>query len=62
MTEKIPNRFELVILAAERTKQILKGAEPLIDDPDNKPAVVALREVAAGKVRVSAEKDTRHTA
>jgi len=50
---KVDNRFELVILAAERTKQLLKGSQPLIDDPENKPAVVALREVAEGKVRAN---------
>ncbi|MBI2026590.1 MAG: DNA-directed RNA polymerase subunit omega [Deltaproteobacteria bacterium] len=56
--KQVPNRFELVILATERTKQLLKGAEPLIDDPDNKASVVALREVAAGKVRVGASKES----
>ncbi|MBI2608727.1 MAG: DNA-directed RNA polymerase subunit omega [Deltaproteobacteria bacterium] len=50
--KKVDNRFQLVILAAERTKQLLKGSESLIDDPENKPAVVALREIAEGKVRV----------
>ena len=53
----VNNRFELVILATERTKQLLKGAEPLIDDPENKPSVVALREIAEGKVRSSLPKD-----
>ncbi len=55
---KVDNRFELVILAAERTKQLLKGSQPLIDDPENKPAVVALREVAEGKVRANNYKKT----
>jgi len=49
---QVENRFELVILATERTKQILKGSEPLIPGPENKPAVIALREIAAGRVRV----------
>lgn len=48
--EKVDNRFALVLLAARRTKQILKGSQPLIDKTDNKPIVTALREVAAGKV------------
>ena len=47
--EQLNNRFALVILAAERTKQLLKGAEPLVPTA-NKPAVTALREIAAGKV------------
>jgi len=47
--EKVNNRFELVILATERTKQILKGAVTLVSS-GNKPAVTALREIAAGKI------------
>lgn len=47
--EKIPNRFELVLLAARRSKQLLKGARPLIDS-DNKEVVTALREIAEGRV------------
>ena len=44
------NRFALVVLAAERARQLSKGAEPLIDC-NNKAAVTALREIAADKVR-----------
>ena len=47
---EIPSRFELVILAAKRAKQLLKGAKPLLGS-DNRAIVVALREIAAGKVR-----------
>jgi len=47
---KIPNRFELVLLASRRARQLFKGAKPLIES-DNREVVVALREVAAGKVR-----------
>jgi DNA-directed RNA polymerase subunit omega len=47
--EKIPNRFELVLLGARRAKQLLKGARPLVDS-DNKEVVAALREIAEGKV------------
>jgi len=49
--EKIPNRFELVLLAVRRAKQLLKGARPLVED-DNKEVVTALREVADEKVRL----------
>ena len=49
--ERIPNRFELVLLAARRAKQLLKGARPLVES-DNKEIVTALREVAAEKVRL----------
>jgi DNA-directed RNA polymerase subunit omega len=45
------NRFALVILSGQRTRQILKGSQPLVDNRDNKPVVTSLREIAAGKVR-----------
>ncbi len=49
--ERVPNRFELVLLGARRAKQLLKGARPLVDS-DNKEIVTALREIAAEKVRL----------
>lgn len=50
--EQIPNRFSLVLIAAGRTRQLLRGERPLIEDPrDNKEVVTALREIAAGVVR-----------
>lgn len=50
--DTIPNRFSLVLVVAERTKHLLKGADPLIDDVrGNKEVVTALREVAAGMVK-----------
>jgi DNA-directed RNA polymerase subunit omega len=49
--DQVPNRFELVLVAARRAKQLLKGARPLVDS-DNKEIVSALREVAADKVRI----------
>ena len=48
--EKVLNRFELVMLGSQRAKQLFKGAKPLIQS-DNREVVVALREIAAGKVR-----------
>ncbi len=48
--ELVPNRFALVVLAAERARQISRGATPLVDC-DNKPAVTALREIAEGMVK-----------
>jgi DNA-directed RNA polymerase subunit omega len=47
---KVGSRFELVILAARRAKMLMKGAKPLVES-NNRPIVVALREVAAGKVK-----------
>jgi len=49
--EKVNNRFALVHLAAKRTRQLLDNDDPLVDAPKNKPATVALREIAAGRVR-----------
>lgn len=43
------NRFALVILAAQRTRQIMKGAPALVNSK-NRPAVTALREIAAQRV------------
>ena len=48
--DKTSNRFELVMLGAKRARQLLKGAKPLIES-DNREVVVALREIAVGKVR-----------
>ncbi len=51
--EQVPNRFSLVLVAAERTKQILKGSEPRIEiEDDNKEVVRALREIAAGAFEI----------
>jgi DNA-directed RNA polymerase subunit omega len=47
---KVENRFALVLLAAKRTKQLLKGATCIDQDKDNKLVVNSLREIAAGHV------------
>jgi len=48
--KKMPNPFELTILATKRAHQLIKGAQPLVKS-DNREVVLALREIAAGKVR-----------
>ena len=48
--EKVGNRFELVLLATKRARQITRGATPLVDMENDKPTVIALREIAAGKI------------
>jgi DNA-directed RNA polymerase subunit omega len=48
--QKVDNRFDLVMLASKRARQLFKGVKPLIDS-DNREVVVALREIAEGKVR-----------
>ncbi len=45
--ENVPNRFHLVQMASIRTKQLKKGARPLVQS-EEKEVVVALREIAAG--------------
>jgi DNA-directed RNA polymerase subunit omega len=47
----VDNRFELVMLATKRARQIvLQGAEPLVPAENDKPTVIALREIAEGKI------------
>jgi DNA-directed RNA polymerase subunit omega len=46
---QVPNRFALVVLAAERARQLARGATAGVDS-ENKPCVTALREIAAGLV------------
>jgi DNA-directed RNA polymerase subunit omega len=49
--ENVDNRFELVMLATKRARQIaVQGAEPLVEREGDKPTVIALREIAAGLV------------
>ena len=58
--EKIPNRFELIHIAAKRVKQIAKGSKPLIANAHNKPAVLALREIAGGFVAKASPPDPKN--
>ena len=54
--KKVDNRFSLVLVASKRAKQLMKGSAPLIENKDNnKEIVVALREIAAGKVNQDKE-------
>jgi DNA-directed RNA polymerase subunit omega len=48
--EKEENRFALVVLASVRTRSLMKGSNALVNSK-NKPSVIALREIAAGRVR-----------
>jgi DNA-directed RNA polymerase subunit omega len=49
-TERVPNRFHLVQMAAIRTKQLKKGARALVQTEGNKEVVTSLREIAAGYI------------
>ncbi len=53
--KKVPNKFELVLLAAKRARQLIKGGRPLVK-ANHREVVLALREIAAGKIhKVSKE-------
>jgi DNA-directed RNA polymerase subunit omega len=55
--DKIPNRFDLVLLAAERARAISGGSELTIDRDRDKNTVVALREIAEATVRPTVLKE-----
>jgi DNA-directed RNA polymerase subunit omega len=46
----VDNRFNLVLLASKRARQLALGATPLTESEHDKPTVIALREIAEGKV------------
>ncbi len=54
----IESRFELVLIAAERSRILSKGAEPLLDRDKDKNPVVALREIAEKKLDLEQTKET----
>ena len=47
---RIDNRFEMVLTATKRARQIANGAEPMVEEENDKPTVIALREIAGGLV------------
>jgi DNA-directed RNA polymerase subunit omega len=51
--DRIGNRFELVLVATRRARQIARGSTPLVEEENDKATVLALREIAEGKVDVS---------
>ncbi len=48
--DHVDNRFNLVLVAAKRARQISNGKEPLVPWENDKPTVVALREIAEEKI------------
>ena len=48
--EKINNRYDLVLLASKRARQLTLGADPLVEENNDKPTVIALREIAEGVI------------
>ena len=51
--ENVDNRFELVLVASKRAREISNGADPMVDVQNDKPTVLALREIAKGLVNNS---------
>ncbi len=48
--DNVENRFELVMVATKRARQIANGQEPKVEAENDKPTVIALREIAEGLV------------
>lgn len=48
--EVVNNRFELVLMATRRARQLANGADPMVESENDKPTVVALREIAERRV------------
>ncbi len=54
---EMDNIFDMILLASKRAKRIANGAEPLVDLENDKPTVLALREIAEGKMSENIMKD-----
>jgi len=48
--ENIDNIFEMVLVAAKRARRVAHGAEPMVEPENDKPTIIALREIAEGYV------------
>jgi DNA-directed RNA polymerase subunit omega len=48
--KQVTNRFELTLAATYRARQLTMGATPLVEANKDKPTVIALREIATGKI------------
>jgi DNA-directed RNA polymerase subunit omega len=55
--DKVPNRFDLVLISAFRARQLSGGAEPLVDRDRDKNPVVALREIASKDIKPDETKE-----
>ena len=60
--DKIPNRFDLVLVSGYRARQLSGGAEPLVDRDRDKNPVVALREIAAKEAQTRRAEGRIHQA
>ena len=50
---KVENRFQLVLVASKRARQLANGVQPLVEWENDKPTIVALREIAEGLIDAS---------
>jgi len=50
--KRIPNRFQLTLAATYRARQLAQGGLPMVEANRDKPTVIALRELAAGKIGI----------
>jgi len=48
--ENVDNRFQLVLVATKRARQLVNGVEPFLPWENDKPTIMALREIADGKI------------
>lgn len=48
--QRLDNRYDLVILASKRARQLTMGSDPLVEHENDKPTVIALREIAEGLI------------
>ena len=55
--DKVPNRFDLVLIAGYRARQLSGGAEPMVDRDRDKNPVVALREIASKDIKPDEAKE-----
>ena len=58
--DKVDNRFQLVLVATKRARQLANGAQPLVDWENDKPTIVALREIAEGLIGPSILSEPTH--
>ena len=57
LSKKVDCRYTLVIEAAKRARQLVAGAQPLVEPKDMKPVTLAIREVADGKLAAEVKKE-----
>ena len=55
--DHVDNRFELVLLASKRARQLVSGKEPTLEWENDKPTVLALREISKGNITVKILED-----